>query len=380
MTNSVNPIDPVTRRGFLSGVAGVSAGALALPVFAAADANVVESGKGVGGGKAKGHVVICSANGYYDPTKSPGRASALPMALSRITDPAIAARKYGLLEALVAGVGVTEDDPEDTSVGLGGLPNEDGVVQLDSSCMFGPTHQAGSVGAIENIQNPARVALDVLKYTDHVMLVGAGAYKFARAMGLPHAELLTEKSRQAWLYWKQSRVADDNWKTPPDEDVAEEIRKMFTHGTIHMSGVDAKGDLAAVTTTSGLAWKIAGRLGDSPIVGAGMFCDNEVGAAGGTGRGEEMIVTCGAYTIVESMRAGKEPQEACLELLKRVAANAKKRGLMKEGKPTFDLTVYALRKDGAYGSASFFEGKEFAVGDGVSGPRHEKCAWLYDKS
>lgn len=367
--------NPVTRRGFLEGVA-VSASALAVGVE---PLRAAQSGNNVGSGAAKGPVVIASGNGFHSPVEFPGRKSAVPTALARLADSATANRRYGLLESLVEGVAETENDPLDEGVGLGGLPNEAGVVQLDASCMFGPTHQAGSVGAIENIQNPARAALYVLRYTDHCMIVGKGAYDFARTMGLPHAELLTERSHKAWLYWKQQRDPNDDWFTPPDEEVPKDIRDMFTFGTIHMSGIDQKGDVAAVTTTSGLAWKIPGRLGDSPIIGAGMYCDNEVGAAGGTGRGEEMIINCGAHTIVEFMRQGKEPVVACLELLKRVVTNCGKRGLLKDGKPTFGLTVYALRKDGAYGSASLFEGVDFAVGDAVKGPRREKCAWLFDK-
>jgi N4-(beta-N-acetylglucosaminyl)-L-asparaginase len=368
MTNSL------TRRGFLEGVAS-SAGALAIGAKAAA----AQPSAIVGGGKATGPAVIGSANGFHSPVTFPGRKSAVPTALARLADPATATKRFGLLEALVDGVAETENDPLDDGVGLGGLPNEAGVVQLDASCMFGPTHQAGSVGAIENIQNPARAAMYVLRYTDHCMIVGKGAYDFARTMGLPHAELLTERAHRAWLYWKQKRDPNDDWFAPPDDEVPEEIRNMFTFGTIHLSGIDARGDVAAVTTTSGLAWKIPGRLGDSPIVGAGMYCDNEVGAAGGTGRGEEMIVNCGAHSIVEMMRAGKEPLDACLELLKRVVVNCGKRGLLKDGKPPFGLTVYALRKDGTYGSASLHEGVEFAVGDAQRGARIEKCAWLFDR-
>lgn len=371
--------NPVTRRGFLEGVTACT-GALAVGAPAIGAPLRAQQATGtVGGGRADGPVVIGSGNGFHSPTKFPGRKSAIPTALARLADPTTATKQYGLLEALVEGVTETENDPLDDGVGLGGLPNEAGVVQLDASCMFGPTHQAGSVGAIENIQNPARAAMYVLRYTDHCMIVGKGAYDFARTMGLPHAELLTERAHRAWLYWKQKRDPNDDWFAPPDDEVPEEIRKMFTFGTIHLSGIDAKGDVAAVTTTSGLAWKIPGRLGDSPIVGAGMFCDNEVGSAGGTGRGEEMIVNCGAHSIVESMRAGKEPVDACLDLLKRVVVNCGKRGLLKDGKPTFGLSVYALRKDGAYGSASLFEGVEFAVGDAQRGARIEKCAWLFDK-
>jgi N4-(beta-N-acetylglucosaminyl)-L-asparaginase len=363
------------RRWLATATSALSVGAAssALAPLAAARAQ----GK-VGGGKGVGPVVIASDNGFHPTKNGVARASAVPTALERLLDPATAGRRYGLLEAIVAGVGVTESDAEDEGVGIGGLPNEDGVVQLDASCMFGPTHQAGSVAAIENIKHPALAAMHVLRDTDHCMLVGDGAYRFARAIGLPHSELLTERARKAWLDWKQRRDPNDDWLSPPDEEVDPAIRALFTDGTIHCSAIDAKGDVAAVTTTSGLAWKIPGRIGDSPIIGAGMYCDNDVGAAGGTGRGEEMIVNLGAFSIVERMRGGMEPVDACLELLRVVMKNAARRGLVKDGKPTFGLTVYALRKDGAYGSASTAQGVTFAVADAEQGARLERCAYLFD--
>ncbi|MFH0944169.1 MAG: N(4)-(beta-N-acetylglucosaminyl)-L-asparaginase [Planctomycetota bacterium] len=326
-------------------------------------------------------VVISSGNGWHDNAKQEKpRASAVEVAHRMLLAPEVQALKYGMLEAVVAGVGVVEDDPEDISVGLGGLPNEEGVVQLDSSVMFGPTHQAGAVGALENIQNPARVAMYVLRQTDHSFIVGEGAYRFARAMGLPHRELLTENSRKIWLAWKQTMSDQDDWLPPSAEELDPELLNQFTHGTIHLSALSAGGDLAAVTTTSGLSFKIPGRVGDSPIVGAGMFCDNEVGSAGATGRGEEAIVNCGAFSVVEAMRRDQDPEAACMEVLKRVATKARLRGLFQDGKPDFQLTFYAVRKDGAYGSAAMKEGAGFAVsnGDVVAG-RHEPCGWLFDE-
>lgn len=364
-----------TRRSFLggalSGLAAVAAAAAGSRRALAAQASPQEPEGSV---PPRRPVVISSANGFWD---DPTRRSAVAVAMERLRDPQTARKKYGLLEAVVEGVAVQEDDPNDHSVGLGGLPNEEGVVQLDSSCMFGPTHQAGSVAAIENIKNPARVAMYVLRYTDHSMLVGEGAYRFARAMGLPHTELLTDEARRIWLEWKMKMSDRDDWLGPSEGDELDVVRE---HGTIHLSAVDAEGNVASVTTTSGLSFKIPGRVGDSPIVGAGMYCDNEIGGAGATGRGEEAIVNCASFSVVRAMGEGREPTEACLEVMKRVADKAKVRGLFENGKPTFDLKLYAVRTDGAYGSASMLSGARFAVMDGDSErPRHEACAYLFER-
>lgn len=356
-------MDPhLSRRSFLEGLA-------ALPVAARAAGAAQRPAGG-------GPVVIASDNGW----RPAGGASAVETAMARLRDAAASARPFALLEAVVDGVAVVEDDPTDHSVGIGGLPNEDGVVQLDASCMYGPTHTCGAVGAIENIKNPARAAMYVLRYTDHSFLVGDGAYRFARAHGLPHTELLTEEARKIWLYWKQIRSDRDDWLPPPDAEVEPWLRDQFTHGTIHLSALDAHGDLAAVTTTSGLSFKIPGRVGDSPIVGAGMYCDNEVGSAGATGRGEEAIANCAAFSVVDEMRRGAEPRAACEAVLQRVVARAHRRGLMKDGRPTFELTLYALRKDGAHGAAQMFEGGRYAViaGDAATGS-HADCGYLFGK-
>lgn len=368
--------DSLSRRAFLSGVAAASAAA-ATPACAIARRKASSASR-----KVSRPVVISSGNGWRDDKKRKNdpRQSAVDVTRSRILDPDYGSGVFNLLEAVVAGVGVVEDDPDDHSVGLGGLPNEEGVVQLDSSLMFGPTHQSGAVAAIENIQNPAQAAMYVLRYTDHSMIVGEGAYRFARAFGLPHRELLTEEARKIWLRWKQTMSDRDDWLSPDEDSIRERLKILETDGTIHLSAVDPNGNLAAVTTTSGLSYKIPGRIGDSPIVGAGMYCDNEIGSAGATGRGEEAIVNCGSYAIVQAMGAGLEPTEACLSVLKKVAEKAKRRGLFENGKPTFQLTFYALRKDGTYGSAAMKEGASFAVTDGDSGTgRHEKCGWLFDR-
>jgi len=278
------------------------------------------------------------------------------------------------LDAAIAGVNIQELDPDDQSVGLGGLPNEDGVVQLDASVMHGPTKRAGAVGAIEDIATPSLVAKAVMDYTDHIFLVGAGAKKFALEMGFKEQNLLTEKSRQDWLRWKANLNPDDNWLDHPGD-----VKIAFTTGTINMCAVTASGDIGSVTTTSGLSWKIPGRVGDSPIIGAGQYCDNAVGAAGSTGRGEANIKVCGAFLIVELMRGGATPEQACLTVIDRVLAMTEARLFDDRHRPRFDLHYYAVTKDGRYGSASLYEGGQFAVAD-ARGARLEQSAFLYKAS
>lgn len=312
------------------------------------------------------------------------------------------------LDAIVDGVAIVEDDPEDQSVGLGGLPNEEGVVQLDASVMDGTLHRAGSVGALEGIRNPARVALLVMRRTDHVMLVGAGALKFALRMGFKEENLLTEKSRQAWIKWRANLGKDDDWlndderddpgatgagkplgwrATPIDIDAVgsgpgrfdPETGVPYTTGTIHCSAVTGTGHIAACTSTSGLSWKLPGRVGDSPIVGAGMYCDGDVGSAGATGRGEAVIQVCGSFGIVEHMARGLSPTEACLAVASRIADKTREKRLLDaRGRPNFDVTFYALRKDGAYGSACLREGGTFTVHDGT-GARRLPSAFLFPR-
>jgi len=302
------------------------------------------------------------------------------------------------LDAVIAGVNILELDPEENSVGYGGLPNEEGVVELDASVMHGPTRRCGSVAGIRNIKTPSNVAKMVMDQTSHVMLAGDGALKFARTTGFKEEDLLTEKSRIAWLVWKQSlrdKSGRSNWNNELETGrpkPAAELKRMFPHvdnetlawaaemalhpptGTINCLALNAKGEMSGTTTTSGLAWKIPGRIGDSPIIGAGLYVDQDVGGAGSTGLGEENIRIAGAHTIVENMRHGMTPKEACLDALKRVSRNFNDD---KSRLAQFDIKFYALRKDGVYAGASLWPSQaNFSVNDGGDS-RHEPCAILY---
>jgi N4-(beta-N-acetylglucosaminyl)-L-asparaginase len=311
-----------------------------------------------------------------------------------------------------------EDDPNDDSVGYGGLPNAEGVVELDSCCMHGPTRRAGAVAGVRGIKNPSAVAKLVMERTDHVLLVAEGAKKFALAHGFKEEDLLTERSRRIWMLWKEGNTRQDSWGpglaapdwTPPAEvpplppqkpqaleqrlremeemaarlGIEPEFRRSAAErvlfpptGTIHVSTLNEKGEMSGATTTSGLAWKIPGRVGDSPIIGAGCFTDQDVGSAGSTGRGEEVIKINGAHTIVENMRQGMSPVEAGLDALKRIARNynndmARLRFM--------NVLFYVLRKDGAYAGVAMWSGppdrpRRFAVHDGTK--RLENCVALF---
>jgi N4-(beta-N-acetylglucosaminyl)-L-asparaginase len=322
------------------------------------------------------------------------------------------------LDSAILVVTGPEDDPNDDSVGLGGLPNEEGVVELDACCMHGPTRRAGSVGGVRNIKNVSKVAKAVMDHTGHVMLVGEGAERFAVAMGFPCENLLTDRSRKVWMLWKEYHstgdwwgpgLADPKWQAPDAKDferkpqsemlkdhverlvaragelgiepefrLAAARRAIFPPtGTIHCSALNDKGEMSGITTTSGLAFKLPGRCGDSPVIGAGCYTDQDVGSAGATGSGEENIKVAGAHTIVENMRHGMSPQEAGMDALKRIVRNY-------NGDMTrlrfLDMTYYILRKDGAYAGVSLWEGysegnpHKIAVHDGTR--RSEECAHL----
>ena len=329
--------------------------------------------------------VISSANGHHT-----DRPSGVKIAYDKIVG------GTDTLDAILAGVNTQELDPTDQSVGLGGLPNEEGVVQLDASCMHGPTRRAGSVGCLEGIATPSLVAKAVMDYTDHIMLVGHDAKRFALAMGFKEQDLLTEKSKQDWLKWKTTRKGDpwisDKARTDwlrwnaSHGNKAEQAdaayaggEANFTHGTINMDAVNATGDVSSCTTTSGLSWKVPGRVGDSPIIGAGEYTDNTVGAAGSTGRGESNIMVCGAFLAVEYMRQGLAPQAALMKVMERVLEHTEKRLLDDKGRPRFDLNFYALSKDGRYAGAAAYEGSRFAVCD-ATGPRWEDSAFLFKRA
>jgi N4-(beta-N-acetylglucosaminyl)-L-asparaginase len=351
-----------SRRDFLQTAAvAVTAGALK-PVLAEQYSKADE-----GESPSCGPVVISSANGL----------AATDMAAAMILAGA------DTLDAVIAGVNIVEEDPNDMSVGYGGLPNEDGVVELDSCVMHGPTRGCGAVGALRNIKTPSRVAQLVMQRTDHIMLVGKGALKFAKAHGFMEENLLTDQARKAWLDWKERNSQKDNWLPPPDpppdpnkqSDAHRDFA--FTYGTITCLGVNPSGEISGVTTTSGLSWKLSGRVGDSPIIGAGLYVDNDVGAAGSTGRGEANIKICGGHTIVELMRRGASPAEAVMQAVERaVKFTVEPRLLDPEGRPNFDLKYYAVSKDGCFAGASIWSGAKFAVfADGKN--RLEDCAFLY---
>ncbi|MEK7676846.1 MAG: N(4)-(beta-N-acetylglucosaminyl)-L-asparaginase [Verrucomicrobiota bacterium] len=351
-----------TRRTFLRSAALIGAGAMV--EHPRSNLSAAQTG---GAGQPK-PVVISSANGL--------QATAKAMELIQ--------QGADALEAVVTGVSLVEDDPNDNSVGLGGLPNEDGIVELDASVMHGPTGRGGAVAALRNIRNPSRVAQKVLERTDHVLLVGEGALRFAKAHGFKEEDLLTDASREAWLKWKENLSNIDDWLPPHDlesRNISMGIKSALrNHGTINCNGLDLQGQLSGCTTTSGLAFKIPGRVGDSPILGAGLYVDNEVGAAGSTGRGEANLLSCSSVMVVEYMRQGKSPEGACLQACRRIAAQTKMKRLLDEaGRPKFDVTFYALNKRGEFGGASIWSGARFAINTGQKESRLQDAAFLFKR-
>jgi N4-(beta-N-acetylglucosaminyl)-L-asparaginase len=365
--------DRVSRREFVK--AGTAASvAAAVAVAPRGEAEASAQAPTVLVRRASPPLVISSDNGAR--FKNGGPRSCVEEAFARIV------AGEDVLDALIAGVNIVELDPTEMYVGYGGLPNADGVVQLDSCCMHGPRRRAGGVAALEGVRTPSRLARAVMEHTDHHLLVGAGAQAFARQMGFAvEADLNTEKSRQKWLEWKQ-RVDPAHWLDPAKRSEAGEVaaRQMareglietrHRYGTINCDGVGTKGEVCGVTTTSGLAFKIPGRVGDSPILGAGLWVDDAVGAAGSTGRGEANLYNLSSFLIVEGLRRGLAPKDAGMEALRRVKANTiEKRLLTAEGNPRFQLIFYVVDKKGGYAGVSMY---------GKAGPQREEFAVCTEK-
>src|SRR5437870_1478580 len=302
------------------------------------------------------------------------------------------------LDAVISGVNIVEDDPNDVTVGYGGIPNEEGVVQLDASVMDGRTMKAGAVGALENIKNPSRVARLVMERTNRVFLVGPGALKFAKAHGFIEENLLTERSRKIWLYWKEKLSSRDDWIEAGDEEEKDPDIRWFIEkygvsdfrpgGTINCDAVTRQGEIVGTTTTSGLFFKVPGRLGDSPVIGAGLYVDGEVGACGSTGWGEGNLRSCGSHTVVEFLRQGKSPEEAALKTLERISALAREHhDAAGRLKPDFNINFYVVNKKGEHAGAALWSGSygkrgyspaRHAVAD-ASGARLVESAYLYKR-
>lgn len=322
-------------------------------------------------------VVISDFSGWE--FKNGGAENAVQRAFRLITE------GKDVLDALIAGVNIPELDPLETGIGYGSLPNADGVIQLDASCMHGPRKRAGAVAGIEGVRTPSLVAQAVMDHTDHHLLAGDGAQQFARAMGFTiEDDLNTDNSRQLWREWKR-RLDPERWLDPngdgrkpkprhekdPGELAARGlaagrsmvrdglIREGSFWGTINCDAIGPTGDICGVTTTSGLAWKIPGRIGDSPILGAGLYVDNEVGAAGSTGRGEANLYNLSSFLVVEGMRRGLSPKDAGMEALKRIRANTVEARLLNaKGNPNFNIRFFALNKRGEYAGVAMYHAGE----------------------
>ena len=381
----------LSRRRFIRSAGAVAgAGALAPSVFGqdvlAGTVDPPSGGPLILDGAAVEPAVVSSGNGLR----------ATQTALQAIHD------GLGTLEGVVSGVNRVEEDPEDQTVGYGGFPNALGVVQLDSQVYHGPTRGVGAVASLEGYVNPSRVAVAVMRYTDHVLLVGRGAGRFAADMGFEKMDLLTPESRDTWLRWRAGLSDQDDYLTPEESgeaisefsdpggpgatssgeavgalDSYDGVRPM---GTIHCSAVDRAGNLSAVTTTSGLFFKIPGRVGDSPLPGCGCYCDNDVGAAGSTGRGEAVIKTVGSHLIVEEMRRGAHPTDACLTALQRIVDwTVESRLLDETGRPNFNVNYYAINKRGETGGAAIWSGRQHSVND-REGNRLLDSAYLFERA
>ena len=252
------------------------------------------------------------------------------------------------LDAAVAGVAIEEENPKNTTVGYGGSPDRTGKVTLDA-CVMNHLGDCGSVVAVENIVNVARLAKDVMEKTPHVMLSGKGAEEFAISQGYIKTDLLTDKSKKEWEEW----LKDQDYRP---------IINIENHDTIGMLCIDKNNNLSGACSTSGLAYKMKGRVGDSPIIGSGLFIDNKIGGAVATGLGEEVVKTVGSFLVVELMRQGLSPQEACEKAVKRIVSNNSQ-----ENK--FQVAYIAMNKKGEVGSYSIEPG--FTYMDYVNGENKE---------
>lgn len=358
------PKESINRRRFLS--TGAAAGAVLASAAGAAKGSSATAATPapaptVLARSGSRPVVIASANGNQ--YKNGGPRTCVHEAFVRMM------KGEDVLSALIAGVNIVELDPEETSVGYGGLPNADGVVQLDASCMHGPRRRAGAVAALEGVRTPSLVAQAVADQTDHHLLVGQGAQDFARRLGFKiETDLNTEKSRRLWLEWKRrsdpehyldpARRAELGERAARDMMAAGLIDREHYHGTINCNGVSARGEICGVTTTSGLAWKIPGRVGDSPILGAGLYVDGEVGAAGSTGRGESNLYNLSCFLIVEELRRGRNPKDAGMLALGRLRqATTEQRLRNAKGNPNFNVKFYIVNQKGEYAGVALYGGK-----------------------
>ncbi len=357
---SDNPKTTLNRRELMSATVATTMAASTLVQNPPASANIIRA-------KEVKPVVISSGNGNI--YKNGGKRTCVSEAYRRMT------KGTDVLDALIAGVNIVELDPEDASVGFGGLPDADGVVTLDSCCMHGPKKRAGGVAALQGVRTPSLVAQKVANVTDHHLLVAKGAQVFARNMGFKiEDDLNTEFSRGLWLEWKQRTDARHYLKPDERADAYEAIQRYTDtghdigqemvaegkidpdhyYGTINCNGINADGDICGVTTTSGLAWKIPGRVGDSPILGAGLYLDNDIGAAGSTGRGEANLYNLASFLIVEEMRRGASPKDAGMAALKRIHQQTEKRLLNEDGNPAFNVNFYVLNKTGEHAGVAFY--------------------------
>ena len=303
---------------------------------------------------------------------------------------AAAERAYDLLsegnDALTAvtdGLAVIEDDPAEMTVGFGGLPNAMGVVQLDAAIMHGPTHTGGAVAAIEGYRHPTRIARRVMEHTDHVLLVGQGAAEFAAAQGFDaEDDLLTDKVRKIWRHWRDHRTGENDWTVAVDDNTDPDVAAFFRHraerpqGTAHLSLIDASSGISCATTTSGQAFKLPGRVGDSPVFGAGLYVENSIGSCGSIGLGELNQRELSSFLAVELMRGGRTPQDAGLEVLRRIVDHVPPRLRNDADEPNINLQLFLLAADGTHAGVCMRGNKNIAVVD-ENGPRLEQCEALY---